>query len=78
MDADTLKVIVLQKTPGSIARLRGGLGAIVSIAIAAVAIYALTHALRKSTMAKYSRLFDAPTPGLSGWPCCWSQLHTAV
>jgi uncharacterized membrane protein YbhN (UPF0104 family) len=45
MDADTLKVIVLQKTPGSIARLRG-LGAIVSIAIAAVAIYALTHALR--------------------------------
>jgi glycosyltransferase 2 family protein len=45
MDADTLKVTVLQKTPGSIARLRG-LGMVVSIAIAAVAIYALTHALK--------------------------------
>ena len=56
MDADTLKVIVLQKTPGSIARLRGGLGAIVSIAIAAVAIYALTHALRN---VDYGEVFEA-------------------
>jgi uncharacterized membrane protein YbhN (UPF0104 family) len=45
MDADTVKVTVLQKRPGSIARLRG-LGVVVSIAIAAVAIYALTHALK--------------------------------
>jgi glycosyltransferase 2 family protein len=36
---------VLQKTPGSRARLKG-LGVVVSIAIAAMAIYALTHALK--------------------------------
>jgi glycosyltransferase 2 family protein len=42
---DTLEVIVLQKTPGSGARLKG-LGVVVSIAIAGVAIYALTHALK--------------------------------
>src|SRR5580700_11192552 len=41
----TLKIDLLQKTPGSSARLRG-LGVVVSIAIAAMAIYALTHALR--------------------------------
>jgi uncharacterized membrane protein YbhN (UPF0104 family) len=55
MDADTLKVIALQKVPGSIARLRG-LGVIVSIAIAAVAIYALTHALRN---VDYGEVFEA-------------------
>jgi uncharacterized membrane protein YbhN (UPF0104 family) len=55
MDADTLKVIALQKMPGSIARLRG-LGVIVSIAIAAVAIYALTHALRN---VDYGEVFEA-------------------
>jgi glycosyltransferase 2 family protein len=43
---DTLEVIVPQKKPGSGARLRG-LGIVVSIAIAAIAIYALTHALKK-------------------------------
>jgi uncharacterized membrane protein YbhN (UPF0104 family) len=42
----TLEVIVPQKKPGSGARLRG-LGIVVSIAIAAIAIYALTHALKK-------------------------------
>src|ERR1700730_17845138 len=41
----TLKIDLLQKTPGSSARLRG-LGVVVSIAIAAMAIYALTHALK--------------------------------
>jgi glycosyltransferase 2 family protein len=54
MDADTLKVIALRKMPG-IARLRG-LGVIVSIAIAAVAIYALTHALRN---VDYGEVFEA-------------------
>jgi hypothetical protein len=41
----TLKAIVLQKTPGSSARLKG-LGVVVSLAIAAAAIFALTHALK--------------------------------
>ena len=41
----TLKLNVLQKTPGSSARLRG-LGVVVSIAVAAMAIFALTHALK--------------------------------
>jgi uncharacterized membrane protein YbhN (UPF0104 family) len=43
---DTLEVIVLPKTPVSGARLKG-LGVVVSIAIAGVAIFALTHALKK-------------------------------
>jgi len=42
---DTLEVIVLKKTPGSGARLRG-LGVVVSVAIAAMAVFALTHALK--------------------------------
>lgn len=41
----TLKAIVLQKTPRSSARLKG-LGVVVSLVIAAAAIFALTHALR--------------------------------
>ena len=41
----TLEIIVLQKTPGSSARVRG-LGVVVSVAIAAIAIFALTHALK--------------------------------
>lgn len=40
-----LEIPVLQKTPGSRFRLRG-LGVIVSVAIAGMAIFALTHALR--------------------------------
>lgn len=40
-----LKAIVLQKTPRSHARLKG-LGVVVSLAIAAAAIFALTHALK--------------------------------
>jgi uncharacterized membrane protein YbhN (UPF0104 family) len=55
MDADTLKVTVLQKTPGGIARLRG-LGVVVSIAIAAVAIYVLTDALKN---VDYGKVFAA-------------------
>jgi uncharacterized membrane protein YbhN (UPF0104 family) len=42
---DTLEIIVLQKTPGNGARLKG-LGVAVSIAIAGMAIYALTHTLK--------------------------------
>ncbi len=42
---DTLEVIVLKKTPGNGARLRG-LGVVVSVAIAAMAVFALTHALK--------------------------------
>jgi uncharacterized membrane protein YbhN (UPF0104 family) len=41
----TLQIDELQKTPGSTARLRG-LGVLFSLGIAAVAIYALTHALK--------------------------------
>ena len=41
----TLEINVLQKATGSSARLRG-LGVVVSLAIAAIAIYALTHALK--------------------------------
>jgi uncharacterized membrane protein YbhN (UPF0104 family) len=41
-----LTINVLQKTPASSARLRGLGGVVVSVAIAAIAIYALTHALR--------------------------------
>jgi glycosyltransferase 2 family protein len=50
---DTLEVIVLQKTPGSGARLKG-LGVVVSIAIAGVAIFALTHALKN---VRYDEVF---------------------
>ena len=42
---DTLEVIVLKKTPGNGDRLRG-LGVVVSVAIAAMAVFALTHALK--------------------------------
>jgi len=45
LEIRTLEVNVLQKAPGSSARLRG-LGVVVGIAIAAMAIYALTHALK--------------------------------
>jgi uncharacterized membrane protein YbhN (UPF0104 family) len=51
----SLKVALPQKTPGSGARLRG-LGIVVSIAIAAAAIYALTHALRN---VDYALVFEA-------------------
>jgi glycosyltransferase 2 family protein len=44
---------VLKKTPGSGARLRG-LGVVVSVAIAALAVFALTHALKN---VDYDELF---------------------
>jgi uncharacterized membrane protein YbhN (UPF0104 family) len=43
---------VLQKAPGSNARLKGALGAVVSVAIAAAAIFALTHALKNVNYAE--------------------------
>jgi uncharacterized membrane protein YbhN (UPF0104 family) len=46
-----LKVFALQ-TPGGSARLKGVLGALVSIAIAAAAIYALTHVLKNVNYAE--------------------------
>jgi glycosyltransferase 2 family protein len=42
---NTLEVTVLQKTPGSSARVKG-LGVAISIAIAGMAVFALTHALK--------------------------------
>ena len=42
----TLEIPALQRTPGSSVRLRG-FGVVVGLAIAGVAIYALTHALKK-------------------------------
>jgi uncharacterized membrane protein YbhN (UPF0104 family) len=43
---NTLEINALQKTPGSSVRLRG-LGVIASLAVAAAAIFLLTHALKK-------------------------------
>lgn len=42
---ETLEAIVVQKTPGSGARLRS-FGVVVSVAIAAAAVFALTHVLK--------------------------------
>jgi uncharacterized membrane protein YbhN (UPF0104 family) len=55
MDAHALKVTVLQKAPASIARLKG-LGVVVSIVIAGVAIYVLTDALKN---VDYEEVFAA-------------------
>lgn len=51
----SLKVVVLQRPPRSSARLRG-LGVVVSVVMAAVAIYALTHALKN---VDYAEVFEA-------------------
>ena len=51
----TLKVIALQKTFGSSARLRG-VGVVVSVVIAGLAIFALSHALRN---VDYDEVFGA-------------------
>src|SRR6267143_1182446 len=51
----TLKVIALQKTFGSSARLRG-VGVVVSVVIAGLALFALTHALKN---VDYDEVFGA-------------------
>jgi uncharacterized membrane protein YbhN (UPF0104 family) len=54
---------VLQKTPGGGARLRG-LGVVISLAIAAIAIYALTHALKKVNYDEVFAIVQRTSPGL--------------
>ncbi len=51
---NTLKVTVLPKPPGSGTRLKG-LGIVISIAIAAAAIFALTHTLKN---VDYNEVFE--------------------
>ena len=60
MDAP-LKAIVLQKTPRSRARLKG-LGVVVSLLIAAAAIFALTHALKNVDYDEVFAVVGAPVP----------------
>lgn len=58
----TLKAIVLQKTPGS-ARLKG-LGVVVSLAIAAAAIFALTHTLKNVDYDEIFAVVRRTSPGV--------------
>ena len=58
----TLKAVVLQKTPGS-ARLKG-LGVVVSLAIAAAAIFALTHALKNVDYDEVFAVVRRTSPGV--------------
>jgi uncharacterized membrane protein YbhN (UPF0104 family) len=60
---DTLETIVLQKTPGSGARIRG-LGVVVGIAIAAIAVYGLTHALKHVNYDEVLAIVRRTNPGL--------------
>jgi glycosyltransferase 2 family protein len=62
MDAH-LKAIVLQKTARSSARLKG-LGVVVSLAIAAVAIFALTHALKNVDYDEVFAVIRRTNPGV--------------
>src|SRR5258707_2534855 len=57
----TLEVIVLQKTRRSSARLKG-LGVVVSVAIAGVAIFALTHALKNVDYAEVVAVIKRTNP----------------
>ena len=63
LEIRTLEVNVLQKAPGSSARLRG-LGVVVGIAIAAMAIYALTHALKHVNYGEVLAIVGRTNPGL--------------
>jgi hypothetical protein len=63
LEIRTLEVNVLQKAPGSSARLRG-LGVVVGIAIAAMAIYALTHALKHVNYEDVFAIVGRTNPGL--------------
>jgi uncharacterized membrane protein YbhN (UPF0104 family) len=56
---------VLQKTPASGARLRG-LGVVVSLAVAAMAVYALTHALKNVDYHEVFGVIGRTTPSLIG------------
>ncbi len=67
----TLKAIVLQKTPGSRARLKG-LGVLVSLAIAAVAIFALMHALRNVDYDEVFAVVRHTDPGVIAVACSTS------
>ncbi|MDP1583257.1 MAG: YbhN family protein [Bradyrhizobium sp.] len=62
MDAP-LKAIVLQKTPRSHARLKG-LGVVVSLAIAAAAIFALMHALKNVNYDEVFAVVRQTSPGV--------------
>ena len=59
----TLKAIVLQKTSRSSARLKG-LGVVVSLAIAAAAIFALTHALKNVDYDEVFAVVRRTSPGV--------------
>jgi uncharacterized membrane protein YbhN (UPF0104 family) len=61
----TLEINVLQKTPGSRARLRG-LGVVIGIAIAAMAIYALMHALKNVNFGEVWAIVRRTDTGLIG------------
>ena len=63
LEIRTLEIDVLQKAPGSSARLRG-LGVVVGIAIAAMAIYALTHALKHVNYGEVLAIVGRTNPGL--------------
>ena len=63
LEIRTLEINVLQKAPGSSARLRG-LGVVVGIAIAAMAIYALTHALKHVNYGEVLAIVGRTNPGL--------------
>ena len=63
LEIRTLEINVLQKAPGSSARLRG-LGVVVGIAIAAMAIYALTHALKHVNYEEVFAIVGRTNPGL--------------
>ena len=54
---------MLQKTPGRGIRIKG-LGIVVSLAIAAIAVYALTHALKKVDYAQVFAIVAGTNPGL--------------
>jgi len=63
LEIRTLEIDVLQKAPGSSARLRG-LGVVVGIAIAAMAVYALTHALKHVNYGEVLAIVGRTNPGL--------------
>ena len=60
----TLKVSTLQKTPGGSGRLKGLLGAAISVAIAVTALFALTHALKNVNYAEVLEAIRRTSPGI--------------